>query len=59
MGQPFAALRTTKRQNFAAVGGLHPLAEAVHLAALPLLRLVGSEHANILLSGTSLQISII
>lgn len=59
VGQPFAAQRTAKRQNFAAVGGLHPLAETVHLAALPFFRLISSKHTNILLSGTSLQNSII
>ena len=59
VGQTFAALRAAKGQNLAAVGGFHPLTEAVHLAAMPLFGLIGSEHANILLSGTSLQINII
>ena len=57
--QTLAALRTAERQDLAAVGSFHPLAEAVHLAALTLLGLISSKHANILLSDTSLQISII
>lgn len=59
VGQPFATLRTAKGQDLASIGGLHPFAEAVYLAALPFFGLISSEHVNILLSGTSLQISII
>ena len=59
MGQPLAALRSAKGQNLTAIRSLHSLAETVHLAALALLGLIGSEHGNFLLSGTSLQSSII
>ena len=45
MGQASATLCTAAGEHFTAVGSAHPLAEAVLLGALALLRLVGTEHA--------------
>ena len=44
VGQTGAALGAAAGQNLSAVGSRHPLAEAVLLAALELLGLIGTEH---------------
>ena len=49
VGQADPAGATTAGQHLAAVGRGHPLAEAVDLAALTLLGLIGTEHAEHLL----------
>ena len=42
VGQALAAAGTTTRENLSAIGRCHSLAEAMHLAALALLRLIRS-----------------
>ena len=44
MGQSSSASGSSSGKYFAAVGGLHSLAEAVLLLALELLGLVGTKH---------------
>jgi len=43
-GQAQTALCTTASQNLAAIGSSHSLTETVHLGALTLLGLIGTEH---------------
>ena len=44
MGQTDATLRAAAGEDLAAVAGSHSLAEAMHLGALALLGLIGTEH---------------
>ena len=43
-GQTLATLGTTAGEDLTAVGSSHSLAETVHLGALALLGLIGTEH---------------
>ena len=45
-GQAGAALGAAAGQDLTAIGGPHPLAEAVLLGALALLGLIGTEHLH-------------
>ena len=46
VGQTLTAAGTATGENLSAVSSCHSLAEAMHLAALALLRLIRSEHSG-------------
>ena len=59
VGQALPALRPATRQHFAAVTVRHSFSKAVLLFSVKLLRLIRSQHEKNLLSGKTLQFSII